>query len=187
MSRFWEIVFCVPLLFRRHGCLSNLKLFVVTRVTADRPPLVLQLPYSDRIIFLLLTFWIKIIVSDNSNKIVCRFVNCQLLNLYVNKIKVVNKWCCGTHSPSQLSSDSLMLFEDLFQKPTTTIASPMNSNKMRKILGWCRVLDIYNENFSLEERKEEQQGLTKTILKPCLCKISIVVSRSPCSSNFTVP
>ena len=25
MSRFWEIVFCVPLLFRRHVCLSNLK------------------------------------------------------------------------------------------------------------------------------------------------------------------
>ena len=48
-----------------------------------------------------------------------------------------------------------MLFEDLFQKPTTTIASPMNSNKMRKILKWCRVLDIYNENFSVEERKQE--------------------------------
>ena len=80
-----------------------------------------------------------------------------------------------------------MLFEDLFQKPTTTIASPMNSTKMRKILKWCRVLDIYNENFSLEERKQEQQGLTEAILKPCLCKISIVVSRSPWSSNFTVP
>ena len=25
MSRFWEIVFCVPLLFRRRVCLSNLK------------------------------------------------------------------------------------------------------------------------------------------------------------------
>ena len=25
MSRFWEIVFCVPLLFRRHVCLSKLK------------------------------------------------------------------------------------------------------------------------------------------------------------------
>ena len=25
MSRFWEIVFCVPLLIRRHVCLSNLK------------------------------------------------------------------------------------------------------------------------------------------------------------------
>ena len=25
MSRFWEIVFCVPLLFLRHVCLSNLK------------------------------------------------------------------------------------------------------------------------------------------------------------------
>ena len=25
MSRFWEIVFCVPLLFHRHVCLSNLK------------------------------------------------------------------------------------------------------------------------------------------------------------------
>ena len=25
MSRFWEIVFCEPLLFRRHVCLSNLK------------------------------------------------------------------------------------------------------------------------------------------------------------------
>ena len=25
MSRFWEIVFCVSLLFRRHVCLSNLK------------------------------------------------------------------------------------------------------------------------------------------------------------------
>ena len=25
MSRFWEIVFCVPMIFRRHVCLSNLK------------------------------------------------------------------------------------------------------------------------------------------------------------------
>ena len=25
MSRFWEIVFCVPLLFHHHVCLSNLK------------------------------------------------------------------------------------------------------------------------------------------------------------------
>ena len=57
------------------------------------------------------------------------------------------------------------------------IAYEFKQNAKNSEMMSCR--DIYNDNFSLEERKQELRGLTKTIVKPCLCKISIVVSRSP--------
>ena len=44
MSRFWEIVFCVPILFCRHNCLSNLKTRAVKQVTADGPQNCVQPP-----------------------------------------------------------------------------------------------------------------------------------------------